>query len=231
MNLKNVCSVLLVCLCGCGERVSEPVEGVLRVMPLGDSITEGNRQHNSYRRPLWLSLREAGYTVDFVGSSQRNHLGGPPSDDFDGDHEGHWGWRVDEVLARLPEWAAAAKPDVVLIHLGSNDLFQGEPADQIIAELEQVFAVLRGVNPRVALFVAELIPAAGMEAQIRDLNARIRSLATGADVASPVFVVDQFTGFDPARHTYDGVHPNAEGEVLISSRWFEVLKRDLVLNQ
>ncbi len=224
MNLKNVCSVLLVCLCGCGERVSAPVDGVLRVMPLGDSITEGNRQHNSYRRPLWLSLREAGYTVDFVGSSQRNHLGGPPSDDFDRDHEGHWGWTINQVLEQLDGWAQAANADVVLIHLGTNDLFRGDDPETVVKELQEVVARLRAVNPRVALFIAELIPARDQAPAFAQLNEKIRGLSAMGTEESPVVIVDQFTGFDVAQHTYDGVHPNAEGEALIASRWFDALK-------
>ena len=73
-------------------------------MPLGDSITQGNTKHNSYRRPLWIELRKAGYNVDFVGSTRENFKGLSPLSDFDPDHEGHWGWRVDEALERIDGW-------------------------------------------------------------------------------------------------------------------------------
>src|SRR5262245_54038543 len=69
----------------------------VRIMPLGDSITQADASHDSYRRPLWKSLQSGGYLVDFVGSSSMNHMGGPPVRDFDADHEGHWGWRADEI--------------------------------------------------------------------------------------------------------------------------------------
>jgi predicted small lipoprotein YifL len=42
--------------------------GPLRIMPLGDSITEAEAGHNSYRRVLWKRLNGAGCSVDFVGS-------------------------------------------------------------------------------------------------------------------------------------------------------------------
>ena len=34
-------------------------QGPVRILPLGDSITQANRSHNSYRRPLWHMLKEA----------------------------------------------------------------------------------------------------------------------------------------------------------------------------
>ena len=38
----------------------------LRIMPLGDSITQGAKSENTagYRGPLWTLLKEAGYNVD-----------------------------------------------------------------------------------------------------------------------------------------------------------------------
>ena len=44
--------------------------------------------------------------------------------DFDINHEGHWGWRADEVLAKIDGWAEQTTPDIVLVHLGSNDILQ-----------------------------------------------------------------------------------------------------------
>jgi hypothetical protein len=37
---------------------------------------------------------------------------------------------------------------------------------------------------------------------------------------SPVVIVDQHTGFDAERDTFDGVHPNAEGEAKMAAAWF-----------
>ena len=47
---------------------------VLRVMPLGDSITNGTGSNDTagYRGFLWTLLKNAGYNVDFVGSATSN---------------------------------------------------------------------------------------------------------------------------------------------------------------
>ncbi len=87
----------------------------LRIMPLGDSITQGD--DGSYRRPLWIALKEADISVDFVGSMGHGYSGDNESGNYDTDHEGHWGWRADEVLKRIDQWAARNIPDIVLMHL------------------------------------------------------------------------------------------------------------------
>ena len=196
-------------------------------MPLGDSITQGDADHDTYRRPLWKSLEADGFNVDFVGSLRAHHRGPPPRDDFDRDHEGHWGWRVDEILDRIRGWAEAAEPDVILIHLGSNDVFQGESIDSTIDELGELIDAVRASRPEATFLLAQLIPTsmANANAGIRELNARIPELAKARSSAtSRVIVVDQFTGFDASRQTYDGVHPNPDGEIHLSDRWLEALE-------
>jgi lysophospholipase L1-like esterase len=193
-----------------------------RIMPLGDSITQGNTQTNSYRRPLWRLLEAAGAKVDFVGSETSNNGGPPPNPDFDLDHEGHWGWRADQVLAMIDAWARAQQPDVVLVHLGSNDVFQGQDNASTLDELSSIVARLRAANPSVKVLLAQLIPTrnAAADARIVQLNAAISGLAARLHTsASPVVAVDHYSGFDADRDTRDGIHPNAAGETKMANVW------------
>lgn len=207
---------------GCARVVPPP--GAIRIMPLGDSITEGNWRQNSYRRELWRMLAAAGYSVDFVGSSRMNRSFFPPNPDFDRDHEGHWGWRIDEIRGRIEEWVSTAAPDVVLIHLGTNDINRGEKPEDVAAELCELIDAIRRVAPRAQVLVAGIIPAAGTEAQIARMNDVVRGLLRVRGPAGPrVRVVDQFTGFEVAADTYDGVHPNDAGDRKLAERWFDAL--------
>jgi hypothetical protein len=196
-----------------------------RIMPLGDSITEAESGFASYRYWLWHALLDAGHDVDLVGSMSGVYNGPPLFNDFDQDHEGHWGWRVDEVLAQLPGWAAAAQPEIVLLHLGHNDLWQGQGVAGTITELEAVISALRTANPTVTVLIAEVIPATPTAlSEIPALNAEVATLATSlTTVPSPVIAVDHWTGFDPVLETYDGVHPNQAGEQKMSATWFAAL--------
>ena len=40
-------------------------------------------------------------------------------------------------------------------------------------------------------------------------------------------VVDRWTGFDTATDTYDGVHPDAEGNAKIAARWLPAVRAAL----
>src|SRR5688500_4322750 len=93
--------------------------GGVRVMPLGDSITEGTQVPGGYRTGLWQRMAAGGYRVDYVGS-QFNGPGGLG----DHDHEGHPGWRIDQIDANIAGWMNAYTPRTVLLHIGTNDVLQ-----------------------------------------------------------------------------------------------------------
>src|SRR6266540_6949417 len=66
--------------------------GGVRVMPLGDSITDGTQVPGGYRIRLWQDFTGNGFQVDFVGTQ----FNGPTSLG-DHDHEGHPGWWIDQI--------------------------------------------------------------------------------------------------------------------------------------
>ena len=201
----------------------------LCILPLGDSITQSNASHVSYRYWLWEDLTAAGYEFDLVGSLDEHHQGIPsyPNGAFDRDHEGHWGWRVDEILAQLPGWLGSYTADVVLLHLGTNDAFQSNSTSSTLDELTDVVSTLRAANPNIVILLAKVIPTTNSERQSRldDLNANMDSLASTLSTAqSPVIVVDQASGFDASTDTFDGVHPNETGEKKMASKWLTALE-------
>lgn len=203
----------------------------LRIMPLGDSITESAAGHSSYRKPLFDMLVNSGCAVDFVGSRHGVSDGksdgrevAPPDTDFDQDHEGHWGYRTDEVLEFLVQWAADAAPDVVLVHLGSNDIFQHQSVESTLNELKQVVEVLRSANPEVQILLAQLIPSSRSSETIEVFNSQLPALAKSLDTAlSRVEVVDQHSEFYISSDTFDHIHPNGSGELKMAGRWFNAL--------
>jgi acyl-CoA thioesterase I len=227
----------IVAILALGVITARPIEqtpsGDIRIMPLGDSITQGNATHISYRRGLWLRLRQAGYAVDFVGSTQEQFGGTILPGDFDRDHEGHWGWRTDEVLPQIEAWSRKAQPDIVLVHLGTNDLAKYPSVNSIdstVAELRSLIQTLRRVNPRVKVLLAQIIPLWGSEEKFRQFNRQVEQLAQQMSTPeSRVMAVDQFTDFDPmtGKDTYDGCHPSSSGEAKMVDRWFAALKQVL----
>ncbi|MEU4252701.1 cellulose binding domain-containing protein [Amycolatopsis sp. NPDC026612] len=195
----------------------------VRIMPLGDSITAGP---GCWRALLWDRLQRTGYTnIDFVGSQP----GGGCSVPFDGDSEGHGGYAATGIADQnqLPPWLAAAKPDIVLMHLGTNDLWGGTiGTDAILAAYSKLVDQMRASNPDMKIIVAQIIPmepsgCTGCAQGVVALDHAIPGWAAAKTTArSPITVVDQWTGFSAAADTSDGVHPIDSGFQKMADRWY-----------
>jgi acyl-CoA thioesterase I len=197
------------------------VGGTLRIMPMGDSITEAESGHNSYRRELYFGLSRVGCNFAFVGS-QYGVFGGPnpPNRDFDLHHEGHWGWRVDQIASRATSYVAQASPDLVLIHLGTNDIFQGENPVNVAQELGGLIDRIREAKPDAYILLAKLIPSSFNNERIAALNRLIDDVASSRSYPPyPVVTVVDQSSYYQLHDNYDGVHPAPSGESKIAWRW------------
>ncbi|MET9506754.1 GDSL-type esterase/lipase family protein [Streptomyces sp. NPDC006622] len=197
----------------------------VRIMPLGDSITGSP---GCWRSLLWNRLHDAGYTdIDFVGTLNAQSC----ALTHDADNEGHGGFQATATADQnlLPGWLAATAPDIVVMHFGTNDVWSNIAPDTILAAYTKLVGQMRASNPAMKVLVAQLIPmnpsnCAECATRTATLNQRIPAWARGISTAqSPVTVVDQWTGFDTATDTYDGVHPNASGDAKMAARWYPAL--------
>src|SRR6476646_3765013 len=165
--------------------VHQRSNATVKIMPLGDSITESNTGLPSYRYYLWHLLLAKGYHVDFVGSRHGVGNGPPANPDFDMDHEGHSGRRADEILNHIQTWATAASPDFVLLHIGTNDICQHQSVASTVTDIGGIIDVLKTVNPRIRILVAQLINSSNCPPAA--LNARLPALvADKSSTASPI---------------------------------------------
>lgn len=213
----------------------------LRIMPLGDSITQGLTSSDHYRRHLWAQLKSAGAVeIDFVGSHQL--LQGNSGDwrtGFDKDHEGHSGWHANHLLwgggwnqggsGKLDTWLGNLRnqgrlPHIVLLHIGTNDVLWETPNDaQTIQEIKAIIDKVRSYQPDVKVLVARLIPHKdGSKRSVNALNSLIWGLGTYDTPRSEVKVVDHHTGFYTSWLS-DLYHPNTTGAQFMASRWADAL--------
>ena len=190
--------------------------GGVRVMPLGDSITDGLTVPGGYRIGLWQRFGSGGHTVDFVGSG----FNGPASLG-DHDHEGHSGWRIDQIDANIVNWLRTSTPRTILLHIGTNDMVQnptGAPA-RLATLLDHIIAQA----PNTELFVATIIPLSGQDSRVRTFNAGlISAVQARANAGRRVHLVDMFNALTTA-DLADGVHPNANGYNKMAAVWFNAL--------
>lgn len=136
-----------------------------------------------------------------------------------------------ESWLRNPQVTAPGRPvDIILMHLGTNDIWQNRTTSQILQAYSVLVNQARAVNPLVRVLVAQILPmqptnCPGCNAKVQELNYYIPSWAQmvntqpGANAYRPVSVVNQYTGFNATRYTTDGVHPNARGDEVIAQRW------------
>lgn len=219
---------------------ASPASSSLQIWPLGDSITLGtSAPQNSpggYRTALDQILSQAGVGHHFVGMAKDNSS--PTLDVNDqARHDGHGGYRVDQVRRDLdglahawsdlggrwptrPGAAAAINPDVVLIHLGTNDILQRWDThhyrtrdgranlsvleqrqtfvDDLTARLSDLLVHIHVLRPRAVIVVATAVPidSAGYAETVADYAASVRVLVDRLRAHRlPVVLADAYSAF------------------------------------
>ena len=205
-----------------------------KIMPLGDSITGGVGSAECYRLYLDRLLTAGGYSFDFVGTLTGHSWTNTPADSvFDVDHEGHWGMEAHVMKANIGGYARAKRPDIALLHIGTNDiLHESDTAGSIDAMLNRtlreiggIIDTLRSVNPRIIVFVAQIIrdKTPVDTPRIKALNAMIPAMiASKTTVQSPLILVDQWTGIGIG-DLVDTWHPNSYGAKKMANKWYAAL--------
>jgi len=203
------------------------------ISPMGDSITVGENNSSeakppSYRKAMWEKLKNVGWNGDFIGHFTTNHNG-----DFDQDHDAKIGGLVSDLFSVVSSsWPTGNPPDVVLLYIGTNDLFQSIPVATVIDDVRNLIDMLRVSNPNIIIFIAELFPISQEDWWMPskniyvEYNQQIVKLAReNTTPTSPIISVDQFTGFDETTDLLsDNIHPNSNGEEKIAQKWFEALQ-------
>jgi lysophospholipase L1-like esterase len=195
--------------------------GGVRVMPLGDSITEGTQVPGGYRIGLWQRMTAAGYRVDLVGSQFNG-----PSGLGDHDHEGHPGWRIDQIDASISGWLRTTTPRTVLLHIGTNDILQNYNVSSAPQRLSTLIDHITTAAPSADVFVATLIPlsSASQENAARTFNAAIPGIVQSkVNAGRRVHLVDMHSALSTG-DLIDGVHPTANGYDKMAARWFSALQ-------
>jgi lysophospholipase L1-like esterase len=197
---------------------AEPV----RILSIGDSITQGGKTFVTYRLPLDQMMRAAGWSYEFVGSQQSEGPNGPLW------HEGYGGKNAEFLAGLMPQKLKQLKPDIILLHCGHNHSAEEKPVPGILAAERAIIEAARKQNPKVVVLLARVItsgklPKYGYLPELNQAQVLLARELTRAD--SPVMIVDQATGFDPQKDTIlDKVHPNAQGAEKMAKQWFLALE-------
>lgn len=188
----------------------------IRIMPLGDSITYGYPAPGGYRTRLYSLLASEGYSFDFVGSLTDN---GSP-DLPDPNHEGHPGWRAIDLSANIAGWLNVSDPDVILLHIGTNDLSTGASSATTLDRLNTLMGQIISQKPGVRLIVSSVVPRTDKtEFDSRSYNSGIPTLVSNFDSQGyNVSFVDIHAALTSG-DLYDGIHPNQGGYDKMANAW------------
>ena len=224
----------------------------LTIMPLGDSITWGLGAPGGYRTKLYQNLKRAGYQFAFIGSDTSN----PGPTPFDQQsHQGHPGYTINEDSANfdanVPPWPTVAAqndwnnggywitrlnrpPDIILIHLGTNDIGRGQDGNgaAAAANMDALLTHLYALAPNAQVILATIIPINnGLNSNVHAFNNQLPAIvANHAATGQRITLVDQYANFvddTGAIKPYllpDRVHPSQAGYNLMADTWFHAIR-------
>lgn len=213
--------VLAVGLCLVSSAVPAAGADVARVMPLGDSITDGYGVPGGYRIDLEDGLLADGRRVDFVGS-----LSNGTQELADREHEGHNGWRIDQVAAGVEGWLDTHDPDVVLLKIGTNDMVRGHDVARAPQRLGALVDRIAARAPSATVLVSTLAPLGWPdgEARVRAFNAELPALVQDrARQGQRVHLVDMHSALT-RQDLSDGIHPSRAGYSKMAAVWRNALQ-------
>jgi lysophospholipase L1-like esterase len=239
----------------------------LKIMPLGNSITYGedsmpkpDSRKVAYRWKLYQLLTAAGYTFDFVGSEKSGSDSLPTSivdslnytdnaglsgattanlinvlntgwDPFNGSHC---------LITGCPaEYLPVFDPDVILLHIGTNDLSVPLPGETVRNNVETVLDIIddyeASAGKTIPVFLAQIInrmsgsgdPEHGPTIVYNDLLGDL----VDSRPSDEIILVDMENGagINYKKVTYGGDmvdtwHPGPTGYAKMAIKWFQALE-------
>jgi len=197
-----------------------PASEPCKILPLGDSITDGIGFSGGYRVELFSLALADDHSITYVGGS----MNGPQTVDgqpFPRNHEGHSGWTISQIDGIVPSPALGPDPHIILLHIGTNDMYQG--ANGATDRLETLVDAILADQPNSLLVVSSIIPFPGATSAVSTFNAAVPGIVMErANAGKHILYVDQFTGF-PTSELGDGVHPNQAGYERMARKWYEAI--------
>lgn len=216
---------------GGGDPGGGGTAGTEVIMPLGDSVTDGDN-NGGYRGFLYKQLTADSYDVDFVGTLERGAA------DVDPDHEGHSGWGIEQIQANLTTFLDLNPPETVLLMIGTNNILGGQSAEDATDALSNLLNALFDKVPEVDLFLAELTPidpdkwdgaTPAIAAEAEAYNALLPGVVSAQQTLGhsvTLVPMDDITTAD----LVDGVHPGQSGFATIADNYYQAMLTSGALN-
>jgi lysophospholipase L1-like esterase len=206
---------------------------VVRVWPLGDSITLG--ANGGYRNGVFRELSTLGYRLDMIGTQHDKW-----SEIDDKDHEGHPGLTIGDIDRELAGWMQALpKPDLVLLMAGTNDIawwYNEQPSETASRALALASKLLERL-PEATVAVASIPPMSPKITEPKktdrsqaaaEFNAHLKTGVQKHPEGGKRLLFADAGGALTLGDLYDGIHPTREAHDKIARAWIGAVKGALV---
>ncbi|MEX1049742.1 MAG: GDSL-type esterase/lipase family protein, partial [Akkermansiaceae bacterium] len=215
--------------------------GSVRILPLGDSITRGSNSNGDipggYRKELAHRLALAQLSFDFVGNRSDNFASGT-----DPHHNGINSQTTANILSQL-SGVLALDPDIVLLHIGTNDVLQGISVNTAANNLSSLIDQITTGKQTRQLYVSTIIPIlqgfgnrtqTELNAAVDAYNIEVRSrVAQFVSQGRNVRLVDMSVDLDynDFFDSGDWIHPGQVGCARMGASWHAAVTADGTLLQ
>ena len=182
-----------------------PITNKPKIIAFGDSLTAGFglAEKESYPYLLQQKLNADGYDYEVVnaGVSGDTSLGGLERAD----------WVFQQENAKI-----------VILELGANDMLRGVPPAKTKENLDKIIKKAEEHHLKILLCGMLAAPTMGAQYQ-RDFTNAFPDLASEHKVAFLPFLLDNIA-LKKELNQSDGIHPNAEGEKIMTDNVYAALK-------
>jgi hypothetical protein len=217
---------------------------VLRIMPLGDSITKGTGTCAppddylnciGYRHDLWDLLVDNGYSVNFIGTQggefqiyittlimimiTKVTVAGRPGD-------------RDNVYGAGENWLNTNQADIILLHIGTNDITGTQTVGGIVTEVSQIldkidqYEAQKGITAWVilAMIINRSDPQSDEGRDTSQFNNQLQTMANNRiSNGDEIIVVDMEHALNYLADMSDDLHPDAGGYAKMADIWYNAL--------
>ena len=159
---------------------AEGTDRTVKIMCIGDSITDGYGVAGSYRKFIYHELTKKGYDIDMVGTKSGSVIAEYTDEEsgetfsYDDGNTGYSGYAIKEynlagngtsygrngILEVLKETNCLAEeqPDIVTIQIGTNDIIDGFELDKAYDRIKELLTYVTDQVPPASKVIVTTIP-------------------------------------------------------------------------
>ncbi len=220
----------------------------IKIMPIGDSITNGDGETGGYRKYLDYALKQKGVSFDMVGPNKDMNASfsyNGQSVQYDSDHAGFSGYQIKEV----PDWGKSQgnkgslynelknndaikkyQPDIILLIIGTNDMTANRSMSDCSSHLHDLIDYMLTDLPSDGMIFIGSIPEftmyGGTPEKVANYNSTVRQVASDYSKSGKNVQFADIHGCLNGMSDIgsDNLHPSGKGYEKMGKFWAETIE-------